>query len=570
MNIRQTLDSHISKTMAEISGEPDCMALVNHSKTSQFGDYQVNGVMALAKRLGQNPRQLAQKLIDKLELGAIAEKIELAGPGFINIFIDPGFLTKELNALDKTRLVNPSQHKQTIVIDYSSPNLAKEMHVGHLRGTIIGDAIARTFEWMGHTLIRQNHFGDWGTQFGMLISHMMELNDPETELANLEVFYRAAKARFDSDPEFAATARENVVKLQSGDKQCLALWNKFITVSIQHCQELYTKLNITLTAQDIVPESFYNDKLLGILESLDQQGLLVESDGARCVFLDDFKNKEGNPLPTIIQKSDGAYLYATTDLAGIQHRCQNLHANRVLYVVDARQGLHFQQVFAIAKLAGFASDQCSLEHISYGTMMGKDGKPFKTRSGDTVKLIDLIEEGIERAQALVEEKNPALSESEKQNIAKVVGISAIKYADLSKNRNSDYIFDWDNMLSFEGNTAPYLLYAYARIQSIFKREKLNTESDFLISITLAEEKELALKLLQFTEVVEALIADCYPNQLCLYLYELAGNFMSFYEACPVLKSAGTVKESRLGLCQLTAFTLQQGLALLGIETLEQM
>tara|TARA_R110000824_G_scaffold288508_2_gene476601 strand:- start:180766 stop:182436 length:1671 start_codon:yes stop_codon:yes gene_type:complete len=556
--------------MAEISGEPDCMALVNHSKTSQFGDYQVNGVMALAKRLGQNPRQLAQKLIDKLELGAIAEKIELAGPGFINIFIDPGFLTKELNALDKTRLVNPSQHKQTIVIDYSSPNLAKEMHVGHLRGTIIGDAIARTFEWMGHTLIRQNHFGDWGTQFGMLISHMMELNDPETELANLEVFYRAAKARFDSDPEFAATARENVVKLQSGDKQCLALWNKFITVSIQHCQELYTKLNITLTAQDIVPESFYNDKLLGILESLDQQGLLVESDGARCVFLDDFKNKEGNPLPTIIQKSDGAYLYATTDLAGIQHRCQNLHANRVLYVVDARQGLHFQQVFAIAKLAGFASDQCSLEHISYGTMMGKDGKPFKTRSGDTVKLIDLIEEGIERAQALVEEKNPALSESEKQNIAKVVGISAIKYADLSKNRNSDYIFDWDNMLSFEGNTAPYLLYAYARIQSIFKREKLNTESDFLISITLAEEKELALKLLQFTEVVEALIADCYPNQLCLYLYELAGNFMSFYEACPVLKSAGTVKESRLGLCQLTAFTLQQGLALLGIETLEQM
>ena len=570
MNIRQTLDSHISKTMAEISGEPECMALVNHSKTSQFGDYQVNGVMALAKRLGQNPRQLAQKLIDKLELGAIAEKIELAGPGFINIFIDPGFLTKELNALDKTRLVNPSQHKQTIVIDYSSPNLAKEMHVGHLRGTIIGDAIARTFEWMGHTLIRQNHFGDWGTQFGMLISHMMELNDPETELANLEVFYRAAKARFDSDPEFAATARENVVKLQSGDKQCLALWNKFITVSIQHCQELYTKLNITLTAQDIVPESFYNDKLLGILESLDQQGLLVESDGARCVFLDDFKNKEGNPLPTIIQKSDGAYLYATTDLAGIQHRCQNLHANRVLYVVDARQGLHFQQVFAIAKLAGFASDQCSLEHISYGTMMGKDGKPFKTRSGDTVKLIDLIEEGIERAQALVEEKNPALSESEKQNIAKVVGISAIKYADLSKNRNSDYIFDWDNMLSFEGNTAPYLLYAYARIQSIFKREKLNTESDFLISITLAEEKELALKLLQFTEVVEALIADCYPNQLCLYLYELAGNFMSFYEACPVLKSAGTVKESRLGLCQLTAFTLQQGLALLGIETLEQM
>lgn len=546
------------------------MALVNHSKSPQFGDYQVNGVMALAKRLGQNPRELAQRVIDKLDLGDYAEKVELAGPGFINIFIDSGFLTRGLNTLNRARLVTPSQQKQTVVIDYSSPNLAKEMHVGHLRGTIIGDAIARTFEWMGHTLIRQNHFGDWGTQFGMLISHMMELQDPDTELANLEVFYRAAKKRFDSDPEFAAKARENVVKLQSGDAQCLALWNNFISVSIQHCQELYTKLNITLSEKDIVPESFYNDKLLGIIDSLDEEGLLVESEGARCVFLDEFKNKEGNPLPVIIQKSDGAYLYATTDLAGIQHRSQTLHAKRVLYVVDARQGLHFQQVFAVAKLAGFAAEDCSLEHLSYGTMMGKDGKPFKTRSGDTVKLIDLIEEGIERAHTLVQEKNPNISGSEKQNIANVVGVSAIKYADLSKNRNSDYIFDWDNMLSFEGNTAPYLLYAYARIQSIFKREKLNINNDFQISLSEPEEKTLALKLLQFTEVVELLLADCYPNQLCLYLYDLAGNFMSFYEACPVLKSEGTVKESRLGLCQLSAFTLQQGLSLLGIETLEQM
>ena len=570
MNIKQTLENLVSRELAELSGESDCMAMVNHSKAPQFGDYQVNGVMALAKRLGRNPRDLAQNVIDKLDINEFAEKVEIAGPGFINIFIAPDFLSRELNALDKTRLVARSAHPQTVVIDYSSPNLAKEMHVGHLRGTIIGDAIARTFEWMGHKLIRQNHFGDWGTQFGMLITHMMELTNPETELSNLEIFDKAAKTRFDADPEFAAKARENVVKLQSGDKQCLALWNNFIAVSIQHCQELYSRLNITLTEQDIVPESFYNDKLPGIINSLDEQGLLVESEGARCVFLDEFKNKEGKPLPTIIQKSDGAYLYATTDLAGIQHRCQTLHAKRVLYVVDVRQGLHFQQVLAIAKLAGFASADCSLEHLSYGTMMGKDGKPFKTRSGDTVKLIDLIDEGIERAQSLVDTKNPELSETEKRQIAQTVGVAAIKYADLSKNRNSDYIFDWDNMLSFEGNTAPYLLYAYARIQSLFRREEININNEFRIFITLPEEKELALRLLQFTEVVEALLADCYPNQLCQYLYELAGNFMSFYESCPILKSEGALKESRLGLCQLTASTLQQGLTLLGIETLEQM
>ncbi|MBN4053321.1 arginine--tRNA ligase [Haliea sp. AH-315-K21] len=570
MNLKQTLDQKISLVLSDISGTSDCQALVNHSKSTQFGDYQANGVMALAKRLKQNPRELAEKVSAKLDLNEFAEKVEIAGPGFINIFISNEFISQQVNALDKTQLVVKTQNAQTIVIDYSSPNLAKEMHVGHLRGTIIGDAIARTFEWMGHKLIRQNHFGDWGTQFGMLITHMLEQDDATTELSNLEAFYRASKQRFDNDPDFATRARGNVVKLQSGDEQCLQLWKSFIDVSIQHCQEIYQKLNITLTETDVVPESFYNNKLAGILESLDKQGLLTQSDGARCVFLDAFKNKEGEPLPTIVQKSDGGYLYATTDLAGIEYRCQTLHANRVLYVVDARQGLHFQQVFTVAKLAGFADKECSLEHLSYGTMMGKDGKPFKTRSGDTIKLRDLLGEGIERAYSQVEEKNPDLSEKEKQKIANVVGISAIKYADLAKNRNSDYIFDWDSMLSFEGNTAPYMLYAYARIHSIFRRAELDIDADYRIIVESPEEKELALKLLQFTEVVDALLEECYPNQLCLYLYELAGIFMSFYEACPVLKSEGQVKQSRLGLCQLTALTLKQGLTLLGIETLKKM
>ena len=574
MNLKHTLEAKISATLSKVSGEADCRALVSYSKSAQFGDYQANGVMALAKRLKRNPRELGEEVIGQLELGELVNKVELAGPGFINIFIAPEFLSQQLNSLDKNRLVEVSAQPQTVVIDYSSPNLAKEMHVGHLRGTIIGDAVARTFEYMGHTLLRQNHFGDWGTQFGMLITYMQELEQSQGSVSNqledLETFYRASKQRFDEDAEFAQTARDNVVKLQSGDAACLVMWKSFIDVSITHCQSLYKKLNITLTEKDIVPESFYNDKLTGIISALDEKGLLAESDGAKCVFLDKFKNKEGNPLPTIIQKSGGGFLYATTDLAAIRYRNEELQADRVLYVVDARQGLHFQQVFAVSRLAGFASDSCSLEHLSYGTMMGKDGKPFKTRSGDTIKLVDLLDEGVERAYQVVDEKNPDLSQEEKQNIAEVIGMSAVKYADLSKNRNSDYIFDWDTMLSFEGNTAPYMLYAYARIRSIFKRQDINPDQNFNIAIEADAEKALALKIFQFTETIEALLVDCYPNQLCLYLYELAGIFMKFYEACPVLKSEGTVRESRLGLCQMTSLTLKQGLELLGINTLEKM
>lgn len=573
MNLKHLLEEKVSTAMSAASGEADCAALVSHAKLEKFGDYQANGVMALAKKLGRNPRELGEAVIARLELGDVAEKVELAGPGFINIFIDKQFLSRQLNQLDYRRLVKPVSNPETVVVDYSSPNLAKEMHVGHLRGTIIGDAIVRTLEYLGHNVIRQNHFGDWGTQFGMLITYMLELRRKNenlaAELSDLEHFYRAAKERFDNDPGFAAKSRENVVKLQSGDPQCLELWRSFIDVSIRHCQELYEKLGITLQEKDIVPESFYNDKLDGVIRSLEQKGLITESEGAKCIFMDQFKSKEGGVHPLIVQKSGGGYLYSTTDLAAIRHRSDVLKANRILYVVDARQSLHFQQVFSAARLAGFARPECSLEHITYGTMMGKDGKPFRTRSGDTVKLVALVDEAIERAYALIS-ANTELDEDEKRHIAKTVGVGAVKYADLSKNRNSDYIFDWDAMLSFDGNTAPYMLYAYARIRSIFRRRDMDLDGAFKIDVQEKEEKALALKLMQFPEVVEDVASECYPNQLCAYLYDLACVFMQFYEACPVLQAREQTKLSRLGLCRTTAETLKQGLELLGIETLEKM
>lgn len=573
MNLRQYLDTLVGKALCAASGEAECQALVAPAKNPRFGDYQANGVMALAKRLGRNPRELGEAVLAALPADPLIANAELAGPGFINLYLANAGLVTELRRSASIRLVAPVEQPHTVLVDYSSPNLAKEMHVGHLRGTIIGDAIARTLAYLGHKLIRQNHFGDWGTQFGMLIAYMQDLpaaSELGSELANLEAFYRAAKQRFDNEPAFAERARANVVSLQSGDPACLALWRRFIDISVAHCQALYARLGITLTEQDICPESFYNPRLDGVLQALNAHGLLSESGGAQCVFLDAFKSRDGEPLPVIVKKSDGGFLYATTDLAAIQYRCQELGAERILYVVDVRQGLHFQQVFAVARLAGFATPACSLEHLSYGTMMGKDGKPFKTRSGDTVKLMDLCEESVERAFTLVSTKNPDLPEAQRREIAEVVGIGAVKYADLSKNRNSDYIFDWDQMLSFEGNTAPYLLYAYARIRSIFRRAALDPDADYPLAIEADAEKALALKLLQFSETVTAVAEDCLPNQLCLYLYELAGVFMQFYEACPVLKAEGETRYTRLGLCRMTARTLKEGLGLLGITTLEQM
>jgi arginyl-tRNA synthetase len=577
LTIKESLENTVTDALVQVCGIKEAKGQVIYASRAEFGDYQANGVMAVARQLRQNPRDLATQVINALKGNSLIARAEVAGPGFINIYLNDDLLAAKASAClsDPSALIVPSQHPQTIVVDYSSPNLAKEMHVGHLRGTIIGDSLVRILEVLGHCVIRQNHVGDWGTQFGMLIAHMNSLSSDNRalskNLADLEGFYRAAKQRFDAEPGFADQARAYVVKLQQGDADCLTAWQRFIEESLQHCEEVYNLLSVGLKRSDLRAESFYNSELSTIVDDLYDKGLLTESDGAQCVFLDEFKGKDGNPLPVIIQKSDGGYLYASTDLAAIRYRSENLGADRVLYVVDARQSLHFQQVFAVARAAGFVRQNCKLEHIAYGTMMGEDGKPFKTRSGDIVKLRELLAEAVSRAQDLVAEKNPNLSGPEKSLIASTVGIASVKYSDLSKNRTSDYVFDWSSMLSFDGNTAPYLLYAYARIQSVLRR--LEEESIYPgdhIQLKQAEERSLAVKILQFAELVQQLGEDCYPNQLCLYLYELSGLFMKFYESCPILKSDADTRRSRLALASLTAVTLKKGLNLLGIEPLQRM
>jgi arginyl-tRNA synthetase len=572
MNIRQLLDDRITAALHTLGAPASVTAIVKPSARPEFGDYQANGVMAAAKQLKTNPRELAARLLETLDLSDLADKLEVAGPGFINIHLKNDWLSETVGRASARQ---PVADAQTIVVDYSAPNLAKEMHVGHLRSTIIGDAVARVLEFQGNKVIRQNHVGDWGTQFGMLIAHMVSLQaqggELSMKLADLETFYREAKKRFDDEPDFANTARDFVVKLQSGDAECHGVWQQFIDISLHHCEEVYERLGVSLTRADVQPESAYNDDLAQVVADLQAKGLLVENQGAQCAFLDEFKNKDGSITPIIVQKTGGGYLYATTDLAALRYRSGTLNADRALYFTDARQSLHFQQVFTLARKAGFVREAISLEHMPFGNMLGEDGKPFKTRTGGTVKLVELLAEAEERAFALVTEKNPELPEDERHSIAHTVGIGAVKYADLSKNRNSDYIFNWESMLSFEGNTAPYLQYAYARIKSIFRKAGVEAVTS-PVSLQESAERTLAVKLLQFTEATDSVGKEGLPNHLCTYLYELAGNFMSFYEACPILKDgvAEEVRNSRLQLANLTAQTLQTGLGLLGIGVMERM
>ncbi|MDT8441641.1 MAG: arginine--tRNA ligase, partial [Desulfuromonadales bacterium] len=438
-------------------------------KEKAHGDLATNLALVLAKPARSNPRQLAEAIIDRLPASNLIRTTEIAGPGFINVFLDPHWLADRVaEVLADPRLGVPlAGQAETVVVDYSSPNLAKEMHVGHLRSTIIGDAVARTLGFLGHRVIRQNHVGDWGTQFGMLLAHMEEVRQagesPQLQLADLELFYRAAKERFDASPAFADRARQLVVELQSGDTYCRQLWREFLDISLSHCQQVYDRLNVLLTRDDVVGESFYNDDLPQVVADLQAAGLLTVDEGAKCVFLDEFRGQDDAPLPMIVQKQDGGYLYASTDLAAIRYRQRVLAADRILYFVDVRQSLHFQQLFAVARQAGFVAAATRLEHMGFGTVMGEDGKPFKTRSGGTVKLVDLLDEAEQRAGRLVREKNPELAEEELAHIARTVGIASVKYADLAKNRSSDYLFSFDHMISFEGDTAPYLLYAYTRV-----------------------------------------------------------------------------------------------------------
>jgi arginyl-tRNA synthetase len=666
MNLRRMIEDRLREALVRCGAPADSPAVVSPSPRSEFGDYQASGAMSAGKRLKINPRQLAQKVADLLAAPAekpqaaaceaplaiadIAEKVEIAGPGFINIFLKADFLQSRLSAAagDDRLGAESADRPQTVVVDYSAPNLAKEMHVGHLRSTIIGDALARVLAFLGHDVVRQNHVGDWGTQFGMLMAYCDDALGgfarpaaPGGEaalfeasgIADMEEFYRRAKARFDADAAFQDKARGFVVRLQGGDPAVRRLWGIVVRESLSFAERVYRRLGVLLTDADVRGESAYNDALPKVIDVLREKGLIAESQGAQCVFLDEFKGKDDEPLPFIVQKSDEGYLYATTDLAAVWFRCGRGRAegavpwvaDRVLYVVDARQSLHFRMLFAVARKAGFAPPGAALEHVPFGTVMGANGKPFKTREGGTVKLMDLLEEGVRKALDLVGRKNAEdvekgrsepLTDGQKRKIAETIGIGAVKYADLCQNRASDYVFSFEKMLSLDGNTAPYMQYAYARICSIFRKgsprgedvppsraagmgpqdlggEPLAVEPRFAaadgsvasasgvavppasssraaFSLAHPSERALAVKLLQFPETVDAVAEQCLPNILCGYLYELAGLFMGFYENCPVLQSDEPVRGSRLALCDLAARVIRQGLELLGIGTIERM
>ncbi|HAT1604247.1 arginine--tRNA ligase [Raoultella planticola] len=577
MNIQALLSEKVSQALIAAGAPADCEPQVRQSAKIQFGDYQANGVMAVAKKLGMAPRQLAEQVLSHLDLNGIANKVEIAGPGFINIFLDPAFLAENVNsALASERLGVARPQAQTIVVDYSAPNVAKEMHVGHLRSTIIGDAAVRTLEFLGHKVIRANHVGDWGTQFGMLIAWLekqQQENAGEMALSDLEGFYRDAKKHYDEDEVFAERARNYVVKLQGGDTYFLEMWRKLVDITMTQNQITYDRLNVTLTRDDVMGESLYNPMLPGIVADLKAKGLAVESEGATVVFLDEYKNKEGEPMGVIIQKKDGGYLYTTTDIACAKYRYETLHADRVLYYIDSRQHQHLMQAWTIVRKAGYVPESVPLEHHMFGMMLGKDGKPFKTRAGGTVKLADLLDEALERARRLVAEKNPDMPAAELEQLANAVGIGAVKYADLSKNRTTDYVFDWDNMLAFEGNTAPYMQYAYTRVLSVFRKAEVDEQALAAapVIITEAREAQLAARLLQFEETLTIVAREGTPHVMCAYLYDLAGLFSGFYEHCPIITAeSDTARNSRLKLAQLTARTLKQGLDTLGIETVERM
>jgi arginyl-tRNA synthetase len=556
--------------------------LVVPASNPKFGDYQSNIALPLAKKLGQNPRAIAQELIAHLSVTDFCETPEIAGPGFINLTLKTTYLEIQLSLIQKdSRLgVKTTQYPQRVVVDFSSPNIAKEMHVGHLRSTIIGDCIARILEFRGHSVLRLNHVGDWGTQFGMLIAYLREAypqaltTADALDIGDLVSLYKQAKICFDADESFRETARQEVVKLQAGAEDSLYAWQLLCVQSRREFQAIYDLLEISLIERG---ESFYNPLLPGIVEELERVGLLQEDGGAKCVFLEGFTNKEGNPLPLIVQKSDGGYNYATTDLAALQYRIQKDHADRIIYVTDAGQASHFVQFFQVAKRAGFLPKSIELVHVAFGLVQGEDGKKLKTRSGETVKLKDLLDEAIERARADLEHRLVEESRAETPefiaHVSKVVGIGAVKYADLSQNRTSNYIFSFDKMLSLQGNTAPYLLYAYVRVQGISRKGNIDfTALEIDAEVILKEESELILAkhLLQLSEILMELEKDLLPNRLCQYLFELSQKFNQFFENCPVLKSEEPVRTSRLILCDLTARTLKLGLSLLGIPVLERM
>jgi arginyl-tRNA synthetase len=552
------------------------------SSNPKFGDYQANVAMGLSKKLGQPPRNIAQSIVDNLDVATVCEVPQIAGPGFINFTVKPSYLATQLQAMQSdSRLgVSVAAHPQRVIVDFSSPNIAKEMHVGHLRSTILGDCIARVLEFRGHDVLRLNHVGDWGTQFGMLILYLRETY-PEAlttadalDLGDLVVLYKKAKQRFDEDPQFQAAARQEVVKLQAKDADTMKAWNLLCDQSRREFQVIYDRLNVKLTERG---ESFYNPYLAAVVDDLRATGLLVESDGAQCVFLDGYTNRDGDPLPLIVQKTDGGYNYATTDLAAVRYRIGTDKADRIIYITDAGQGDHFAQVFQVAKLANWIPEDVEIIHVPFGLVLGEDGKKIKTRSGEAIKLKELLDEAIERFSNDLKSRLAAENRQETDefiaNSAETVGLSAVKYADLSQNRTSNYVFSFDKMLALQGNTAPYMMYAYVRVQGISRKGGIdfdNLGDDAQIILNEELELTLAKHLLQLGTIVSEVERDLLPNRLCQYLFELSQKFNQFYDKHSVLQVEEPIRTSRLVLCDLTAKTLKLGLDLLGIPVLERM
>jgi arginyl-tRNA synthetase len=569
--ITQLLEEKTSQALTVVSGT-QAPALVQPTANPQFGDYQANGVMAVAKAQKMNPRELAQKVIAQFNPTELPATCEIAGPGFINFRLDPNWLSRTVlaTALDERLGVERAAQPETIIVDFSAPNTAKPMHVGHIRSTIIGDVLAKVFSFLGHRVVTDNHVGDWGTQFGMLIVGYRTVLDraayERDPIAELERVYKTIQAQAKDNPAVGQQAREELAKLQKGDPENLALWKEFTTVSRRVFERVYSRLHIQF--DHWLGESFYNPMLSGVVQDLREKGLAQPSDGAICIFYE--ADPDLNSTPFLVQKQDGAFLYATTDLATIKYRVETFHPDRIIYVVDSRQQLHFRQLFAAAKRWGYTM---TLEHVGFGTILGEDGKPIKTREGEPIKLEALLDEAEERARAIVRDKNPSLSEDEQAHIARVVGIGAVKYADLMQNRTADYRFSWDKMLAFDGNTAPYLQYVYARIRSIFRKgelEQWKPEPNMEVRLTAPEELDLAKQMLRFGDVLLEVERTYKPNILAGFLYDLATKFNLFYQAHAVLKAPEEVRRTRLLLCDLTARYIKKGLELLGIETVEAM
>jgi arginyl-tRNA synthetase len=562
----------LTPVFAEIAGRPgdDVDPVV---RPSDRADAQVNGALPLAKQIGSNPREIAQRILDADVLGDVCSAVEIAGPGFVNLTYSEAFLSAQIGevARDDRLGVRPADRTRKVIVDYSAPNVAKEMHAGHLRTTVIGDALVRMLEFRGHEVIRENHIGDWGRPFGMLIEHLLDIGEDGAAVGlkqgDLDGFYKAANAKFVDSPEFQQRSRDRVVKLQAREPETLAIWQRLVDMSNDYFNLVYRKLGVLLTDDDLAGESKYESLMPEVYERLAAAGLLTESDGAQVVFVPGFTNRENEPLPLIVRSSAGAFMYATSDLACVLDRTEHLGADLLLYVIGAPQAQHLQMVFEVSRMAGWLAPPAEAVHVSFGSVLGDDRKMLRSRSGDAVKLIELLDEAVERAEAAVAEKSPDLGADERSSIARMIGIGALKYADLSTDRVKDYVFDWDRMLAFEGNTAPYLQYAHARICSIFRRADVDRSMvrGSAVDLGTDHERTLAKRLLAYPTALDETLSSYSPHKLCTYLFELAQDFTSFYEHCPVMKADEPLRTSRLALCDVTARTLEHGLGLLGIS-----